>query len=151
MAAGGYTLSNGYNISVGTEKILGTSQHSIGGEFIFQGKDYTTKTTLPEPFKVNSYLVQVNYTYTLEQLLFNQLYVGFSAGFIGGYEEIKDNLNTAKLTEKDKGIYGGIAGIRAEYSFVRNFSLFIEPRILYTTSSFKEFMFNPIMGIKYYL
>lgn len=151
MASGGYTTTNGFNISAGAEKILSSPMHSISGEFIFQSKRFVTDTYIPENFNVQNYLLKAAYTYTLEELLFNQLYIGFSAGIIGGYEAIKENLQTSSLIEKDKFIWGGSISAKAEYSFIRKFSVFFEPQLIYTTSSFKKFLFNPQLGIKYYL
>ncbi|WP_339791205.1 conjugal transfer protein TraO [Tissierella sp.] len=151
MASGGYATNNGFSVSVGTEKTLNSPVHSITGEFIFISKRFTTDTYIPENFTIDNYLAKAGYTYTLEELLFNQLYIGFSAGVIGGYEAIKKDLQSTVHLEDDKFIWGGSISAKAEYSFIRKFSIFFEPQLIYTTSSFKKFLFNPQLGIKYYL
>ena len=151
MASGGIVNGKGYHLSVGTEKILNSPLHSLNAEFIFQSKGFITDTYIPEEFNVHNYLLKLGYTYTLEQLVFEQLYIGFSAGFISGYEAIKEDFKTSALTEKDKFLLGGSISAKVEYSFIRKFSVFLEPQIMYVTSSFKKFTFAPQLGIKYYL
>lgn len=151
MASGGYTTTNGFSVSAGAEKILNSPAHSISGELIFQSKRFVTDTYIPENFNVHNYLLKAAYTYTLEELLFNQLYIGFSAGIIGGYESIKADFQTVVLIEKDKFILGGSISAKAEYPFLKTCSIFLEPQIIYVNSNFRKFMFNPQLGIKYYL
>lgn len=149
--SGGYIVKDGYNISLETEKILGNSPHSIETKLMFQSKGYTTDTKIPEDFTVRNYLINVNYIYTFERLLFNHIHIGLCLGAVGGYETLKSSSETVVLPASDKMVYGGSAGVKLEYSFARNISIYIKPNIMYTSSDFKNFTFSPLVGIKYYL
>ena len=148
---GGYLTRNGYNISIGGERMLGASPHSINIEGIFQSRKYITESSISERFRSSEYLLKLGYYYNLKESIVRNGFLSFGGGGILGYEKyLDDQLNYTALINSDAFTWGGVAYMRFEY-VINRISLFVEPQILYLVRDFSKFTFNPKGGVKIYL
>lgn len=151
-ASGDYVFSNGCNINLGAEKILGTSLSSLRAGLSICPQNYVTDTSIPEDVKSMTVLAHVGYGYSLESIIPNPFFVNLHIDVAGGYQNIKDDiLQTSAIHYKSKFVYGGILSVQGEMSLYKNWSIYIEPKGVFFTSDIKKTFFCLGGGVKYYL
>lgn len=150
-ASGNYIFTDAWGARAGLEKFLGTSYSSLHFNFMYNHLKYTTNVE-GEKAKSQMYLANTAYGYSLEKIIPTPFYVNFSLGAVAGYEDVNAILTTSVTDVKSKFIWGFNGSAQVEYILYKQFSLYVEPELVYLLNSDTEkALFSVALGVKFYL
>lgn len=152
-ASGGWIPEKGFNATVGGEKALGSRYSGLHVKFNFMQNQAQVDHQALDHFNYQTYQLFVNYSYSFAKFLPHPLYIQYTVGMNGGYENIsKSPISTLVIENSNRYVYGVNTSLQIEISAARNFAIYLEPRFIYNfNSDIRKGFFIAGFGFKYYL